>query len=120
MKQILDEKELIGKTIADVETLEKGDHLSQIFIFTDDTYAVYTSGAGYEDSTVAFDDEPIKPFIEQWNPLENINNKTLIKLGLVTEEEINKIIKLNKSAEFQRKINHTFFAKVLYGNNIKL
>ncbi len=56
---IKDESELVGKTIARFAsgTYNYGDHDWQLWIFTDDTYLLERSTAGYEDSSILWDDE---------------------------------------------------------------
>lgn len=87
MKQLQNIEDLKGKVIAEVEVITYGDHGKQILIFTDSTYAVFGSNAGYEDSEIYFEkDFKLKPDI--WYGEKSEVNEIGIKLGLFTQEDV--------------------------------
>lgn len=56
---VKEQSELVGKTVARFAsgTYSYGDHDWQLWIFTDDTYLLERSSAGYEESSINWDNK---------------------------------------------------------------
>ena len=87
MKQIIKDKNLLGKTV------KRTGYTDNAFIlfFTDNTFAVFR-GCGYDEWDVELRDEPysLKPTVS--------NALDLCGLGIITKEEYDKIHRDNKAS----------------------
>ncbi len=80
MKQLFEEKELIGKTIAQV-LMPKESYQDMWIKFTDNSFAVFDT----EDRTEGFGQERRILVISDWE--KDNTNEELVELGLITKAE---------------------------------